>query len=95
MKANKWTNYEALVKANPNGLQKLEKNVSEAVKEMFEKMEIGDITLSPSHSPTVECAFNYFINPDDRDEKMAIAPLDGIILVQTFDGKDNLIMALR
>ncbi len=94
MNANGWKNYETLVKANRDGLKRFEKGVSETVWEMFNQMEIGDIALSISHSPTVECIFNYFVDPDRGDEKMAVAPLDGIILIQTDVEKEWNVFAL-
>lgn len=82
MKVSGWGNYETLVNARPDGLMIFEKGVAEGINSMFNNMETGDICLSVSHSPTVETAFNYFIDPDHRDNKMVIAPLDGIMLVQ-------------
>jgi len=82
MKTNGWKNYETLVNARIDGLMIFEQAVADAVNDMFKHMNAGDIALSVSHSPTVETAFNYFIDPDNRDNQMVIDSLDGIILVQ-------------
>ncbi|MCX6794446.1 MAG: hypothetical protein NTY31_00370 [Candidatus Falkowbacteria bacterium] len=95
MKANDWKNYEALSKANLDGLINFKIGVAAAVEKMFKKMRFGDIALSVSHSPTVEVAFNCFADPDQSDEKMQIYPCDGIILIQMEIGKGLCIFAYR
>jgi len=95
MKENGWKNYETIVKANSAGSKKFEKGVAEAIYEMFAQMKPGDIALSANHSPTVETAYNYFVDPKHRDEQMAIASLDGIILVQVETDEGTGIFAHR
>ncbi len=63
--------------------------LNDAILEVFDAMESGDICALPAHSPTVELVDSLFA--DKEDESLQIKEMEGIFLLMTSEGEIKVI----